>query len=405
MKSHVLIVADGRSPTARSWIENVQALGYDVSLISTFACEPQAGLKHFHILPIAFSRFSSNNSANNGRSPKIGLKTLVRRFSPFFQSLRYSLGPLTLLLNARTYQHLVHDFQPDLVHALRIPFEGMLGSYTPDSVPFLAATWGNDLTLHAKGSWLMGRFTRRCLERADGFTSDTLRDVHLAYEWGLRPNVPALVIPGSGGLDLDALQGAEPFNAVLYKILTTGPWVVNPRGLRPGSVHQDVFFAAIPKILAKQPGTIFICPGLGGFKQAEDWVKKFSVEKQTFLLPKLSQPQLWSLLKEAQVFVSPSSHDGTPNTLLEAMACGCFPVVGDIESLQAWVKHGENGLLVNPLDPDELAHAILTALDQSKLRQKAASQNLTLIKNRAAQKTTRPMIDEFYTQFLSKVND
>jgi hypothetical protein len=106
-----------------------------------------------------------------------------------------------------------------------------------------------------------------------------------------------------------------------------------------------------PLCWLKKPHTCFICPSLAGNAQAQAWVEQFGLQQSTHLLPKLPQPMLWSLLKRSQVFVSPSSHDGTPNSLLEAMACGSFPVVGDIESMREWIEPGVNGLLVDPHSP------------------------------------------------------
>jgi glycosyltransferase involved in cell wall biosynthesis len=83
------------------------------------------------------------------------------------------------------------------------------------------------------------------------------------------------------------------------------------------------------------------------------------------------------------------------------MACGCFPVVGDIESLREWIENGTNGLLVNPTSEKDLAAAICHALGAEDLRQKAAHHNLALIRERAAQNITRPRIDTFYQQFIT----
>lgn len=400
MNAHILIVADGRSPTTRSWIQHIQSLGYALSLISTYPCEPPESLKHFHVLPIAFSRFSTGSSEKSQPTSKSGSVSLIRRFSPLFQSLRYILGPLTLLCHAKAYRKLLHEFKPDLVHALRIPFEGMLASYTPKGIPCLVATWGNDLTLHARGSWLMSMFTRRCLNRANGLTSDTLRDVRLAQTLGLDPIAPTLVVPGSGGIALKEIENAPAFDVNRYGLSKTGIWLVNPRGLRPGSVHQDVFFAALPQVIARYPNCQIICPSLAGNKQAQDWIDTFQIGDNTHLLPRLSQPELWSLFNKVEVFISPSSHDGTPNTLLEAMACGCFPVAGDIESLREWIENGVNGLLVDPRDPDLLAKAILKAIEDQTLRQKAAALNKEIIASRASVSATLPKIQSFYNQFL-----
>ncbi|MFN2302974.1 MAG: glycosyltransferase [Anaerolineales bacterium] len=398
MSCHILIIADGRSPTTHSWLANIQALGYETSLISTYPCQPPKNLRQFSVIPVAFSQFGSTQGGNN-RSSVNTLKKLRHAIAPLLQTLRYYLGPLTLKQAAERLKQAVKVHQPDLIHALRIPFEGMLGSYTPGEIPLIVSTWGNDLTLHAQGSFLMRKFTQRCLRRASGFMSDTHRDMRLAAKLGLASNTSTIVVPGSGGLDLTAINNAPPLDPKRYMLPNTGSWVVNPRGIRPGSVHQEVFFASIPQILAHRPETRFICPNLAGSNRAKDWVAQYQVEDDVLLLPKLPQAELWGLFKQAKVFVSPSSHDGTPNALLEAMACGCFPVVGEIESMLEWIEPGENGLCVNPRDPEALAQAVLTALDNPKLIRNAAIRNLEIIKSRAAQVVTHPKIDTFYRQF------
>jgi glycosyltransferase involved in cell wall biosynthesis len=406
MSPKILVVADGRSPTARSWIAHLLKLDFEVSLVSTYRAEPVPGVRDSIVIPLALSRFQPGGSTKEGQGPQAGtsgwLKKVVRRLSPLILKLRYLVGPLSARLAAGKYLAFLAQVQPDLVHALRIPYEGLLGRFTPEGIPFLVATWGNDLTLHASGSPWMKAATRRCLERADGLTSDTLRDIRLAHEWGLRPDAPTLAVPGSGGLDLDAIDRISPaeFEPAKYGLPPSGPWVVNPRGLRPGSVHQDVFFAAIPKILAQAPDTVFICPALAGVRQAEEWIRGWDIADRTFLLPKLPQSELFALFKRSQVFVSPSSHDGTPNTLLEALACGCTPVVGRIESLEEWITSGKNGELVNPRDPNALAKAVLTVLNSPEKRKQAAEINREILLARAADQATLPTIATFYKQFL-----
>lgn len=406
---HILILADGRSPTAQSWIKNLIALEYRVSLISTYRCQSLPGLENFSILPVALSQFacgSSNPNPNPKASSthKSASKNAVRRFANLFQRLRYYLGPISLCFRARAYKKLITKLQPDLVHALRIPFEGMLGRYTPSSIPFVVSTWGNDLTLHAKGSFLMRSSTRKCLQRADGLTSDTQRDLRLAPQWGLADNTPTLVVPGCSGIDMQLILDPDsvPFNAYTYHLPQGSLWAVNPRGMRPGSVHNNVFFAAIPFVLQKHPKVIFICPNFAGSRQAEDWLDQYDIHQNAFLLPKLPQQELWALFKHSELFISPSSHDGTPNTLLEALTCGCFPIVGDIESLREWVENGKNGLLIDPQDPQALADAISQALESPELRQKAAILNKTLIQQRASIAINQPKIKDFYTRVISQ---
>jgi glycosyltransferase involved in cell wall biosynthesis len=106
------------------------------------------------------------------------------------------------------------------------------------------------------------------------------------------------------------------------------------------------------------------------------------------------------VFRSAAVLVSPSTHDGTPNTLLEGMACGCFPVAGDLESIREWITPGVNGLLVDPSDPDSLAAAILSALDQPGWRAKASEQNRRIIADRAEYSQTMSRAEAFYTRLV-----
>src|SRR5690606_6967952 len=58
------------------------------------------------------------------------------------------------------------------------------------------------------------------------------------------------------------------------------------------------------------------------------------------------------------IYVSFASFDGIPNSLLEAMACGLVPIVGDLPQLHEWVEHGVTGYLVPQADIKGLAAKI-----------------------------------------------
>jgi glycosyltransferase involved in cell wall biosynthesis len=106
------------------------------------------------------------------------------------------------------------------------------------------------------------------------------------------------------------------------------------------------------------------------------------------------------LFRLAHISVSPSLHDGTPNTLLEAMACGSFPVAGDIESVREWITDGVNGLLCDVTSPDSLGRAITRALQDSSLRSEAKEHNLKLVGERADYDTVMPQAEELYRRLV-----
>ena len=389
----LLFVADSRSPITLSWLRYWLERGDEIHLVSTFPCDPPPGLASFHVLPVAFSALGGGQAASTSLTPKGGL---VGRFRGLLRPLRYYLGPVSLLAYRRRFRALAAALKPDLIHALRIPFEGMLAASAPREVSLVVSIWGNDITLHAHGSFLMNWLTRRALCRAQGLMADARRDIRLGREWGFPADQPTLVIPGAGGIRLDEIRRVAAEAGPLPDLPGDAPLIVNPRGSRPGSVRNDTFFRSIPLVLQKYPQACFVCPPLAGDAEAEHWVASLGIEASVRLWPRLSQPQLWRLFQRAQVFVSPSAHDGTPNSLLESMACGCFPVVGDIESLREWITPGENGFLVNPTDPQALAGAILAALGDADLRGRASRQNTRILAERADYWRCMGQVEEFY---------
>jgi hypothetical protein len=380
-------------------------LGYTVALVSTYPCQSIDGIAEQYNLPVAFASLGGSQStrSSGSSSSKPGLRSLISRFRPLFMAGRYYFGPMNVDRTRTAFLDLIDQIKPDLVHALRIPFEGMLAAYTPVEIPMVVSIWGNDLTFHAKGSPWMKLATQRTLARANALVADAFRDIQLGKMWGFSSDKPTLMVPGNGGINLELIPDRKPQSlSILQGIPAQAPLVVNPRGFRPGSVRNDIFFYAMPLVLQRNPDVHFVCPAMAGQAQAYQWVRHFHLEKQVKLLPLLPQEQLWSLFSQAQVFASISSHDGTPNSFLEAIACGCFPVVGDIESLREWITPGVNGLVIEPAQPQQVAEAILQAIQDSGLRENAALYNHELIKNRASVEMTRQQIDTFYLSLVKQ---
>lgn len=381
----ILYVADGRSPTALNWINYFVEQGHEIHLVSTSPCQPEFKLASLQIIPVAFSRASSGQPYAQSTSllkqiTTVGMRTKIRQL----------LGPLTLPRATEKLRSIISALKPDLIHAMRIPFEGMLAARASRDmqIPLLISVWGNDFTLHAKSTPIMATHSRRALQRADALHTDTQRDQKLAHKWGFSPDKPAVVLPGGGGIQSD----------IFYPPTTppTDPIIINPRGLR-AYVRNDTFFRAIPLVLAQKPEARFLCPAMQAEPEAMRWLAKYDLSNAVELLPRQTRAQMADLFRRAQVAVSISEHDGTPNTLLEAMACGCFPVAGDIESLREWVTPGKNGLLVDPADHRALANAILQALENTNLRAQAGVHNTKVVFERADYNVVMRQVHKLYS--------
>ena len=401
----LLFIADGRSPIALNWAAHFVQVGHEVHWVSTCPCRIDLPLASLTIVPAAFGEIAGEL----GESRPARKNRLLRRIVPVKvrTALRQWLGPLTLPRAAQRLQTVVTSLQPDLIHAMRIPYEGMLVTQALPGrsdtsrrplvlwPPVLISVWGNDFTLHARANPWMRRLTRRTLQRADALHTDCQRDQRLAGEWGFDRGKPALVLPGNGGIHLDLFYPAE------HHAETTQDYtIINPRGFR-SYVCNEAFFRTIPIVLARFPRARFTCPAMASEAQAERWVAELGISASVSLLPRQTRPQLADLFRQAQVVVSPTTHDGTPNTLLEAMACGCFPVAGDLESLREWITPGVNGLLTTPDAPHALAGAIVQALETPVLRASAAVYNQRLVAERAEYEQGMRRVEKFYQELIS----
>ena len=385
----LLFVVDGRSPIALNWISYFVKAGHEVHIVSTYPCNPDLQLASLNVVPVALSEIAG--SEGGATTSKGGWKSLIPVGTR--TAVRQWLGPLTLVSASKRLSVIAADIKPDLIHAMRIPFEGMLAALANPSAPVLVSVWGNDFTLHAPATPQLASYTRSTLQRASALHTDCERDVRLAYAWGFSESKPAVVLPGSGGVQADIFY---PSGA---KTPAERPLVINPRGFR-AYVRSDTFFKAIPLILEQHPETHFMCPNMAGVAQAGRWIEELGIAGHITLLAQQTRTQMADLFRQAQVAVSPSTHDGTPNTLLEAMACGCFPVAGDLESLREWIVPGINGLLFDPGEPESLAQAVCIALDQPQLRVRAAEHNLQLIQERAVYVKVMEKAVLFYQQFV-----
>jgi glycosyltransferase involved in cell wall biosynthesis len=180
------------------------------------------------------------------------------------------------------------------------------------------------------------------------------------------------------------------------------PIVFNPRNFRPKYVLNDVFFKSAESVLAKLPGTQFVCVGMAGNPVAEQWRAGLVDASSVRLLPQVTRPQMAELFQVADVSVSPSIHDGTPNTLLEAMACGAYPVAGDIESIREWINDGVNGSLCDPADHAALTKAILYGIENVEARRKSAVLNRKLVEERADYAKVMPAAEAFYGDLVAR---
>jgi glycosyltransferase involved in cell wall biosynthesis len=136
------------------------------------------------------------------------------------------------------------------------------------------------------------------------------------------------------------------------------PLVLNAGRFGPEK-NFEAFVQAIGLVVASHPVQA-ICCGDGPLRsRIEELVAESGLNGRVRTIG--YAPNLWSLMKRANVTVSVSFFEGSPNVVLEAMACGCPLVVSDIAAHRELLDH-QSAILVDPRDPRQVADAIVEVL-------------------------------------------
>lgn len=407
----ILYVADLSSHIATNWIRYFVRRGDDVAVVSTQRAGenvlPQVRVYHLPLSSSRFCQFSSSCMCAGGRTVSRKkefasrvLRTVNRTLG--VQGLWQSyISPLQVRQKWGAVQEIVDRFQPDLIHALRISTEGFFAARVMGA-PLIVSVWGNDFTLHARKSFLSRQLTQLAVTRADGLHADCQRDIALAAEYGYANEHPTLVIPANGGIPLREITPAQLAGwRQRLGLAEQTPVVIHARGAR-SYVQLESFFNAIPLILAKYPDAVFICPALRGHPLVTHLVKRLGVAKSVRLLPVVSEEDLAMLFQLAAVMVSPTTHDGTPITMLEGMARGTFPVMSNLASIREWIVPEENGILMDPTQSTSIAAATLRALGNPALRARARTRNQQLIRENASYEPCMRRAVAFYQRVMEQ---
>ena len=130
--------------------------------------------------------------SNNGRSAfrnRVISELRGEKLLKAAQQIRTWIAPLDIRRKTAEMSALIDDLRPDIVHAMRLPFEGFIAAASVKRSPLLLSVWGNDFTLFANSSRKLAALTHSALQHADGLHCDCNRDLNLAFTCGFRFNL------------------------------------------------------------------------------------------------------------------------------------------------------------------------------------------------------------------------
>lgn len=187
-----------------------------------------------------------------------------------------------------------------------------------------------------------------------------------------RQGMPAHVIPNI--VDRNVFGPAEEQTAVGG----AGPHLVVTRNLER-LYGNDVALRAFAQVRQQVDGAHLSIAGSGPELSAlQALASELGVTGSVRFTGRLETEDMVRLYRSADVVLNPSRADNTPNSILEALACGVPVVTTNVGGVPYLVQHEQTALLVSPDAPDQMAASILRLLRDAGLRRELVGNGLAL---------------------------
>jgi glycosyltransferase involved in cell wall biosynthesis len=272
----------------------------------------------------------------------------------------------------------IRRLRPDVVHALELQAAGYWtvgaqAALSDADVPMVFSNYGSDVYLY--GALQNHRAMLRPLhERACGYVAECERDLALAYEHGLAREVPSLVVPNSGGLDLALVRRLRPLvpSAERRLVLVKGYQTFAGRAL---TALRAVERAA--DALRGVPLRVVLPSDLVRI-EVERVAQRTGLDLSA-LPDRVPHGDMLALFSQARVLLAVSISDAASTSFLEALSLGVFPVQTNTACAEEWVRDGEGAFLVDADDVDAIADRLVQAVRDDALVSRAAEVNEALL--------------------------
>jgi N-acetyl-alpha-D-glucosaminyl L-malate synthase BshA len=269
---------------------------------------------------------------------------------------------------------LIKELSPDIVHAQSIP-RGTACVLARKLFGIPCVVWGQGSDVYLP--WIFKKvISKFVLGNADALIALTEHMKQKMIELFGRERCDIFVIPN--GIDYEFFSSylekqssvasepkgnrkvvlyigrLEPVKGVRYLVQAMG--ILRDRGLRNA------------KLLIVGDGS--------EKKYLEELVKKLGLEDYVVFAGKVPHEKIPEYMALADVFVLPSLSEGFPLVVVEAMAMGLPVIASRVRGLPWIIRNGQNGFLVEPCNPRDIAEKIILLLTNDYLRAYMSKRNI-----------------------------
>ncbi len=198
---------------------------------------------------------------------------------------------------------------------------------------------------------------REGLKRSEGVMFQNIDDQKVFFELEIiNKQISTNIINGSG-VDLNLFPFSKPSKKPIFLMLAR---LLVDKGVREYVEAAKIVKAQFPKAIFQLAGRLDSNPSSINLNELKLWIKEGYID----YLGEISSVQ--EKIANSRFYVLPSYREGTPRSVLEALATGRPIITTDVPGCRQTVIHGKNGLLVPPKNSKSLANAMVQLLEATE---------------------------------------
>lgn len=286
---------------------------------------------------------------------------------------------------------IVRDLKPDILHAQQANTCGLYAVSMKDYKVIVSA-WGSDILVLPKESFVLKKIVQYVVKNAYFITSDSSymseeiiklgakKDKVYTFPMGVEDNITGYkhIYDDNNKLMFISTRKLED----IYNI----------------DILVEGFYLAL-----KENSNIYLTVAADGSKMEnlKDLVKRYGIEDKVEFTGRYKPQDIGKMLEKNDVFISIPASDSTSVSLLEGMCCGLFSIVSDLPANREWIKHMDNGYIIQNIDAKSVKDALLWCAANKRHLKEVADKNRKIIFERALWRNNVKIVENLYEKIYN----
>ncbi len=269
-------------------------------------------------------------------------------------------------------------------------------------IPYFLTIHGTEVT---EPNCVIASLVRFSLNGSSGFIVLAARQRTSLLKLGIS-NEKIHIIPH--GVDTSRFSPAIGCQGIVDKLGLSNKRVILTVGNLVERKGHDVVLRALPRVLKEVPNAIYLIVGDGKRKQyLKDLVNELDLLKYVIFTGRVPDEGLLEYYNACNLFIMPSREvggdiEGFGIVFLEANACTKPVIGGKSGGISDAIEDGVSGILVDPVNVDEISKAIITLLTDDELAKNLGRKGRKRVEDEFDQLALAKKLIQVFAVFVKK---